>query len=44
MTFGGGPPVIDAPIVEAVRNQVEEEIVELPEDPFLHGQVVANTG
>jgi len=40
VTFGGGPSMVDESIIHAIRSQLTEGVVELPEDRFSPGQVV----
>jgi transcriptional antiterminator RfaH len=38
--FGSGPSMVDESIIHAIRNQLTEGVIELPEDRFSPGQIV----
>jgi len=40
VTFGSGPSMVDESIIHAIRSQLTEGVIELPEDRFSPGQVV----
>jgi transcriptional antiterminator RfaH len=40
VTFGSGPSMVDESIIDAIRSQFTEGVIELSEDRFLPGQVV----
>ena len=40
VTFGGGPSIVDESIIQAIRSQATDGVIELSEDQFSPGQVV----
>jgi transcriptional antiterminator RfaH len=40
VTFGSGPSVVDDSIIQAIRSQLTEGVIELSEDRFSPGQIV----
>ena len=40
VTFGSGPSMVDEPIIQAIRSQSTNGVIEIPEDRFLSGQIV----
>jgi transcriptional antiterminator RfaH len=40
VTFGSGPSVVDESIIDAIRSQLTDGVIELSEDRFSPGQVV----
>jgi transcriptional antiterminator RfaH len=40
VAFGSGPSMVDESIIHAIRSQLTEGVIELPEDRFSPGQIV----
>ena len=40
VTFGGGPSIVDESIIQAIRSQATDGVIELSEDRFSPGQIV----
>jgi len=40
VTFGSGPSMVDESIIQGIRNQLTNGVIELSEDQFSRGQVV----